>query len=40
MVAIEASNVVKAFGDFTALNSISLTIARGEFVAITGKSGS
>jgi putative ABC transport system ATP-binding protein/lipoprotein-releasing system ATP-binding protein len=40
MVAIEARNVVKAFGDFTALNSISLTIARGEFVAITGKSGS
>ena len=40
MVAIEASNVVKAFGDFTALKSISLTIARGEFVAITGKSGS
>jgi len=40
MVAIEAGNVVKAFGDFIALKSISLTIAKGEFVAITGKSGS
>ena len=40
MVAIEASNVVKSFGDFTALKSITLNIRKGEFVAITGKSGS
>ncbi len=40
MLAIEAHNVVKRFGDFTALQSISLAINKGEFVAITGKSGS
>lgn len=40
MLAIEAHNVVKRFGDFTALKSISLSINKGEFVAITGKSGS
>ncbi|MGB4267985.1 MAG: ABC transporter ATP-binding protein [Spirochaetota bacterium] len=40
MLAIEAFNVVKSFGEFTALKSISLNIRKGEFVAITGKSGS
>ncbi len=40
MLAVEASNVVKSFGEFTALKSISLNIRKGEFVAITGKSGS
>lgn len=40
MVAIEAFNVVKSFGDFTALKSITMNIRKGEFVAITGKSGS
>ena len=40
MVAVEAHNVVKSFGNFTALQSISLTIHKGEFISITGKSGS
>jgi len=40
MLAIEARNVVKRFGDFTALKSLTLAIKKGQFVAITGKSGS
>jgi ABC-2 type transport system ATP-binding protein len=33
---IELSNVVKKFGDVTAVNGVSLTVPRGEFFAILG----
>ena len=33
---IELSNVVKKFGDLTAVNGVSLSIPRGEFFAILG----
>lgn len=40
---IQVRNVVKAYptptGDFTALRGISLEVARGEFLAVVGKSG-
>ncbi|MCR2053620.1 amino acid ABC transporter ATP-binding protein [Actinomyces bowdenii] len=38
MVSIQ--HVTKHFGDFTALNDVSLDIARGEVVAVIGASGS
>lgn len=38
MITIESIN--KTYGDFNALTQISLTIADGEFVALTGASGS
>ena len=33
---IELSNLVKKFGDLTAVNGVSLTVPRGEFFAILG----
>lgn len=33
-------NICKSFGDRAILNNISMTISRGDFLAITGKSGS
>jgi sulfate/thiosulfate transport system ATP-binding protein len=39
-VAIEIQNVTKAFGAFTALDAINLTIRNGELVALLGPSGS
>ncbi len=37
---IEIRNVVKEFGDFRALDGVSLDIAQGEIVAVIGGSGS
>jgi sulfate transport system ATP-binding protein len=39
-VAIEIQNVTKAFGAFTALDAINLSIRNGELVALLGPSGS
>lgn len=43
MTFIQISNLTKTYqsnaGDFTALNNLNLTINRGEFLAIVGKSG-
>jgi putrescine transport system ATP-binding protein len=36
---VRVSNVVKQFGDFTAVNNLSLNISRGEFFALLGSSG-
>lgn len=38
-VAVRFSNVVKKFGDITALHSVSLQIGRGEFMTLLGPSG-
>ncbi len=38
-MSIEIRNVSKQFGDFTALNDVSLDIASGELVALLGPSG-
>ena len=38
--AIQAVNVGKDFGDFTALNGVSLDISKGEFLTLLGPSGS
>jgi putative ABC transport system ATP-binding protein/lipoprotein-releasing system ATP-binding protein len=42
MNAIECSNIVKSFGEppLTILKGISFTVAKGEFLSITGRSGS
>lgn len=46
MVILEAKNIVKVYGELggenstTALNGVSLTINKGEFIAIMGPSGS
>ncbi len=37
---LEMKNIVKHFGDFTALNNVNLTVEDGETVAIIGPSGS
>ena len=37
--AIELRSVVKAFGDHTVINNVSLTVAEGEVTAIIGPSG-
>lgn len=37
---VQATNIVKSFGDFTPLNGVNLSIKSGEFVALVGKSGS
>ena len=37
--AVEAENVYKSFGTQTVLNGVSLTVNRGETVAILGRSG-
>jgi sulfate transport system ATP-binding protein len=39
-MSIEARNIVKRFGDFTAVNDVSLTVPSGELVALLGPSGS
>lgn len=39
MSAIHLDNLVKKFGDFTALKTMDLTIADGEFMALLGPSG-
>lgn len=39
MSAIHLDNLVKKFGDFTALKAMDLTIADGEFMALLGPSG-
>jgi len=39
MSSIQIENVSKSFGDFTAVNNLSLDIAEGEFVALLGPSG-
>ena len=39
-MAIETRHLSKRFGEVTALDDINLCIARGEFVAIMGASGS
>ena len=38
-MSIEIRNVHKQFGDFTALNNVSLDIESGELVALLGPSG-
>src|SRR4030095_6896414 len=38
-MSIEIRNLSKRFGDFTALNGVSLDIGRGELVALLGPSG-
>jgi sulfate transport system ATP-binding protein len=39
-VSIEVKNIKKAFGDFAALNDVSLNVEEGELVALLGPSGS
>ncbi|RWO91025.1 ATP-binding cassette domain-containing protein, partial [Mesorhizobium sp.] len=39
MSAIHLQNLVKKFGDFTALKTMDLAIADGEFMALLGPSG-
>ncbi|MEN6449901.1 MAG: ATP-binding cassette domain-containing protein, partial [Thermoguttaceae bacterium] len=39
-MSIEARNISKTFGTFTALRDVSLTVATGELVALLGPSGS
>ncbi|MFZ5829625.1 MAG: sulfate/molybdate ABC transporter ATP-binding protein [Planctomycetota bacterium] len=39
-MSIEVRNITKRFGDFAALNSVSLTVRTGELVALLGPSGS
>ena len=39
-MSIEAQNITKKFGQFTALNDVSLEIPSGELVALLGPSGS
>jgi polar amino acid transport system ATP-binding protein len=40
MSLVELSQVVKRFGDNTVLDAVSLQIARGEIIAVIGRSGS
>jgi peptide/nickel transport system ATP-binding protein len=39
-VILEASNIIAHYGDFRVLNDVSITVAKGETVAIVGESGS
>jgi sulfate transport system ATP-binding protein len=39
-MSIEVRNITKAFGDFTALKDVSLTVPHGHLVALLGPSGS
>jgi len=40
MPIVELSNVTKRFGDLTVLNGVSLSVERGEIIAVLGRSGS
>jgi polar amino acid transport system ATP-binding protein len=40
MSLVELKNVVKRYGDNTVLNGVSLTVEKGEIIAIIGRSGS
>jgi heme exporter protein A len=37
--ALESNDIRKTFGHFTALNSVTMTVKRGEFVALFGRNG-
>src|SRR5687767_6191666 len=37
--ALESSDIRKTFGHFTALSGVSLTLQRGEFLALFGRNG-
>ena len=39
-VILDASNIIAHYGDFRVLNDVSITVAKGETVAIVGESGS
>ena len=39
-VILEASNIIAHYGDFRVLNDVSMTVAKGETLAIVGESGS
>src|SRR5476649_1148905 len=39
-MSVEVKNVIKKFGDFTALDNVSIKIESGELVALLGPSGS
>jgi sulfate transport system ATP-binding protein len=39
-MSIEARNITRAFGDFVAVNDVSIEVASGELVALLGPSGS
>ena len=38
--SVELSNIIKRFGDFTAVNNVNINIAAGEFCSLLGPSGS
>ena len=38
--ALELKNVVRRFGSVVAVNDVSLTVGKGEFVTLLGPSGS
>ena len=40
MSLVELKDVVKRYGDNTVLNGVSLTVEKGEIIAIIGRSGS
>ncbi|MEI7682608.1 MAG: ATP-binding cassette domain-containing protein, partial [Betaproteobacteria bacterium] len=39
-MSIEVRNIKRAFGDFQAVNDVSLNVASGELIALLGPSGS
>ena len=39
VLALESDDIRKTFGHFTALNGVSLTVKRGEFVTLFGRNG-
>jgi polar amino acid transport system ATP-binding protein len=40
MSLVELRNVIKRYGDVTVLDDVSLTVAKGEIIAVLGRSGS
>jgi polar amino acid transport system ATP-binding protein len=40
MSLVELKNVIKRYGDVTVLNDVSLKVAKGEIIAVLGRSGS